>query len=72
MYADAVSRRAVERTLDERAAAEAWAAWIRKEADRYDPTLKAESLVFVEPAEIRTWELDKYMPRGMRASTPPD
>lgn len=71
-YADAVSRRAIEITPDERAAAEAWAAWIRQEADRHDPTFKAESLIFVEPAEIRDWELDKYMPRGTRAAAPPD
>lgn len=72
VYADAVARRAVELTPDERAAAQAWASWVRKEADRHDPTLKPESLAFVEPAEIRHWELDKYMPRGMKATSPPD
>jgi hypothetical protein len=32
------------------------------------PTLRGEDLIFAEPAEIRSWELDMYMPRGFWAS----
>lgn len=70
-YAEAVARRA-GRTLDpdKRVKAEAWAAWIHTEADRHDSTLKDGLLAFEEPEEGRSWDLDKYMPRGMSASRP--
>lgn len=71
-YAEAVAQRASALEPAQRAKAEAWAAWINTEADRRDPTLKDDLLAFEEPEEIRSWDLDKYMPRGMSASRPPD
>ena len=49
-----------------------WAAWIRTEADRIDPLQQPENLAYVEPDEIRSTELDPFMPRGMSAWKPPD
>ena len=71
-YADAVTTRATTLASDQRGPVLAWAEWIRAEADRHDPTRNGANLRFAEPAEIATWELDKYMPQGFTASGPPD
>lgn len=71
-YADAVAARANELEPDARAAAESWADWIRDEAGRVDPTRKTTELRFHEPETIRSWDIDRYMPYGMRASDPPE
>ncbi|MDV6300891.1 hypothetical protein R3P82_17410 [Dietzia maris] len=49
-----------------------WSAWIRTEADKVDPLRHAENLTWVEPKDIRTTDLDPFMPRGMTAWRPPD
>lgn len=49
-----------------------WAAWVRTEADRIDPLQRPENLAHVEPEEIRSIDLDPFMPRGMSAWKPPD
>jgi hypothetical protein len=60
------------RDLDDAARIRAWAAWARQEADRVDPFGDPEQLGFDVPEEIRTYDLDKFMPRGMHAWSPPD
>ena len=49
-----------------------WAAWVRSEADRIDPLQQPKNLAYVEPDEIRSTDLDPFMPRGMSAWRPPD
>ena len=72
-YADAVAQTASGMLPGpEREAAEAWAAWIRDEADRLDPSLDQKRLHFVTPDDIPVWEVSKYMPNGWSASGPPD
>jgi hypothetical protein len=57
---------------DDAARIRRWAAWARHEADRVDPLGEPEQLGFEVPEEIRTYDLDKFMPRGMHAWSPPD
>jgi hypothetical protein len=57
---------------DDAARIRAWAAWARQEADRVDPLTDPEKLGFEIPEEIRTYDLDKFMPGGMQAWRPPD
>jgi hypothetical protein len=72
-YADAVTQAASGmQPGPEREAAQAWAAWIRNEADRLDPALSGKSLRFTTPVNIPTWELGKYMPNGWSVSHPPE
>lgn len=71
-YADAVAAHAKELESDARGAVESWADWIREEAGRVDPTCRTTELRFHEPETIRSWDIDRYMPRGMRASEPPE
>lgn len=71
-YADAVAARAKEFESEQREAPEAWADWIRGEARRLDPTGQRTHLQFQEPKSISPWELDRYMPGGLRASAPPE
>lgn len=72
-YANAVTQAASGmQPGSEREAAQAWAAWIRNEADRLDPALSGKSLRFTTPVNIPTWELGKYMPNGWSVSHPPE
>jgi hypothetical protein len=57
---------------DDAARIQGWAAWARQEADRVDPLGDPEQLGFEVPEEIRTYDLDMFMPRGMHAWSPPD
>jgi len=71
-YADAIALRAAGMDGEVRASAEVWAAWVRGEAERHDPTMKEANLAFVEREDIRPWDLDKYLPHGFTAAHPPD
>lgn len=72
-YADAVAQAAsAMQPGPQREAAQAWATWIRNEADRLDPVLGGKLLHFMTPDDISMWELGKYMPNGWSASRPPD
>lgn len=46
--------------------------WARQEADRIDPISRPDLLAYVVPEDIRPYDLDKFMPRGMTAWSPPD
>jgi hypothetical protein len=69
-YADAVESRARGLTEPARSAALGWAEWIRAQAGRREP--EAPELRVAEPDSIRSWELDRFMPRGWSVSGPPD
>jgi hypothetical protein len=69
-YADAVESRARGLTEPARSAARGWAEWIRAQAGRREP--EAPELRVAEPDSIRSWELDRFMPRGWSVSGPPD
>jgi hypothetical protein len=71
-YADAVEARAKDLDPDDRAAAEAWADWIRTEAQRIAPTEAVGELRFHEPTDVRPWDLNKFMPGLLSASDPPE
>lgn len=71
-YADAVEATASNLDPEDRSAAEAWAEWIRAEARRIAPTNAVGKLRFHEPAEVHSWDLDRYMPGLLKASDPPE
>jgi hypothetical protein len=50
----------------------AWVAWARHEADRIDPLNYPDRLAYRVPEDVEPSEFDKFMPRGMSASEPPD
>jgi hypothetical protein len=48
-----------------------WAHWAREEADRIDPLLEANSLAYTEPSSVSPGDLERFMPRGPKATQPP-
>lgn len=68
----AVQHRAEALETPVREAVLEWSRWIREEADRCDPLHDPDALVSHRPADIKPWDLDRYMPRGFTASRPPD
>ncbi|MCX6395661.1 MAG: hypothetical protein NTV23_04185 [Propionibacteriales bacterium] len=48
-----------------------WVEWIRAEADRVDPLLHPKRLGKRTPPEVRSTDLEPFMPRGMSPWRPP-
>lgn len=72
-YGDAI-RGTAEHCDDPRLARrlQTWADWADREAAVADPLTNPESVGFLVPERIETSAIDKYMPRGMTATHPPD
>lgn len=71
-YASQIDQVALETTDSDLAQqAQKWADWTRAEAKSIDPLMNPAELVHVEPKEIADTALDDFMPRGMKASRPP-
>lgn len=72
-YAHAIELRVADLpSEDQRSQAQEWASWIRAEADRVDPLLHGDELRYDRPERLPSFEVDKYMPRGMNSWRPPD
>ncbi len=54
-----------------RSAAQDWAAWVRGEADRVDPLMHPERLMYVEPENFSLSDINPFMAGGMNAHHPP-
>jgi hypothetical protein len=70
-YCDRVEAILDQTADDHRSQVSQWLAWARAEADRLDPLSRPKSLAYVVPDDVRTSELDRFMPKGMSAWHPP-
>jgi hypothetical protein len=50
----------------------AWSVWAREEAERTDPLNKPDKLAYRDPADIRSSDIEPFMPRGMSPWRRPD
>ncbi|WP_397519373.1 hypothetical protein [Rhodococcus pyridinivorans] len=72
-YAHAIELRVADLPgEDQRSQAQEWASWIRAEAARVDPLIHGDQLRYDRPERLPSFEVDKYMPRGMNSWRPPD